>query len=216
MEFLDLSPYRYLPAPMPMVSIGWLGLEHGIQGGDRRPMEPAEVERLLAASTHTVSVTMGRHECEFCPEASAFQGNGEYHYYVADGEVYAAPVMLPHYVRDHGYRLPEEFRKALGATGRLAWDDRAELLCRMLADDSRDHVERSRAISDLARWQDPRALRALLAAAADPEFAGIAGTEIGEALAFLIGCDFAADLNVDDLPADVQYGISLHRPPPSP
>lgn len=210
MEFLDLTPYRYLPTPLPMVSLGWLGPEHGIQGSDRKPMEAAEIERLLTASTHPVALTLGWHDCEFCPEGTAFQGNGEYHYYLSNGDVYAAPAMLLHYVQEHGYRLPEEFREALGRTGELAWDDRAEHLRRILADRTADIVDRDRAITDLANWRDPRAYQALLATFEDQELVDMLSPQIGQSLKFFLGCDFAADLDVDGLPPGVKYGIDLH------
>ncbi len=209
MEFLDLSPYQYLSSPTPMRSLGWLGREHGVQGRARRPMTKVDLRQFWAASSRVVSLTLGSHECDLCANETASRGNGEYHYYLANGDVYAAPMMIRHYILDHGYRLPEAFRNGLDGTTELAWDNRAELLCEVLADDSRDPDLRCQAIADLPHWLDSRAFQALLGATRDKQLVDIVGDEIGRSLVPFLSCDFAAELNAGDLPDIVKYGLGL-------
>ena len=115
MEYVDLSPFTYWDSVIPMAAIGWLDDEYGIQGGDRPAMTEADVERLTAASWRMTNMSLGFHECELCDLSPYFRGNGEYHYYLSDGITYAAPMMLLHYVEEHGYRTPVVFRSALRA-----------------------------------------------------------------------------------------------------
>lgn len=172
-------------------------------------MTEADLKRLSVASSRPVSLALGFHECEFCPEKSAFRGNGEYHYYLSNGDVFAAPTMILHYLQEHDYRLPEEFREGLGAIAELSWDGRAERLCEVLADDSQDIDFRCLAITDLPHWRDPRAFQALLHATQDEELVEIVGHEIGRSLAPYLGCSFAARLDPTDLPDIVKLGMGL-------
>ena len=85
-------------------------------------MTKADLERLRAASCRVASLTLGRHECEFCPENSTYKRNGEYRYCIRNGEIYSAPVMILRYIEMHGYRLPEVFLEHLKEVGGLVWD----------------------------------------------------------------------------------------------
>lgn len=78
------------------------------------------------------SMTLGVHECEFCPYESAYEGNGEFRYYLRNGETYSAPMMVLHYMEAHGYRPPLVFREGLAETGDLLWDVRAQRLTDVL------------------------------------------------------------------------------------
>ncbi|WP_238015346.1 hypothetical protein KZZ52_01550 [Dactylosporangium sp. AC04546] len=211
MEYLDLSPYTYYKFPLGMRNIGWLGGTHGLQSADAPAMTNADLERLRATSRNLSSVMLGRHQCEWCPSHTASEGNGEYHYYAPDGEVYAAPAMIVHYVEEHGYRPPEVFLESLRVTEELAWDWRAERLATVLLDESEDLAFRALTIADLAHWKHPHALDALLRAARDQELADVAGDQIGWALGPFLSCDFAPDLRVEDFPDMVRYGIDEVR-----
>ncbi|WP_460068210.1 DUF7919 family protein [Streptomyces sp. YKOK-I1] len=178
MEYLDLSPYEYARFPLPLRCIGWLGREHGVQGGAEHPLSIAELTRLKAASQRLGSVTLGVHECDFCPEESAFEGNGEFRYYLRNGETYSAPMMMLHYIEVHDYRPPLVFREGLAKTRDLPWDGRAQRLSDLLRDESEDFDSRCEAVIDLANWPDARALSALEQAAADEELADIVGEQI--------------------------------------
>jgi hypothetical protein len=207
MEFADLSKYEYFRSPLPMRSLGWLGREEGVQGGGEPPMNALDLRRIQAASSRLSNLTLGFHECDFCPEEAAFRGNGEYHYYLSNGDVYAAPALILHYLEEHGYRLPTEFRRGLHATTELAWDGRAELLCDILADRSEDDDSRCLAVTDLENWRSPPALEALVRAIRDEDLVEIIGHEIGRSLVPYLDCDFASDLIPADLPDIVKYGM---------
>lgn len=187
MEYRDLSPYEYAPFPLPLRCIGWLGREHGVQGEQEPPMTTAEFTRLKAASQRLGSVMLGVHECEFCPEGSAFEGTGEYRYYLGNGETYSAPMMVLHYIEAHGYRPPLVFREGLAETGDLPWDSRAQRLSEILLDVSQNFDFRYEATIDLANWPDARALDALERATADEELAEIAGEEIHRSRELILG-----------------------------
>ncbi|MGC5329189.1 HEAT repeat domain-containing protein [Micromonospora sp. DT62] len=204
MEYLDLSPYDYLGFPLPMRAVGWLGRRHGVQGASATPMTGAQLERLRAASQRLGSITLGWHDCDFC---GAFKGNGEYRYYLPDGKIYAAPMMILHYVEEHGYRPPRELCDGLQAAERPRWDWRAERLHAVLLDQSGDPDLRCQAAVDLANWNDPRALDALRRAAHDEELADVAGDEIGRSLAAFMDRGLARDLPTEDLHVMVRYGI---------
>jgi hypothetical protein len=203
-EYPDLSPYTYYAFPLPMRNIGWLGRTHGIPG----PALGGADQRLVRAASRRFSqVMLGWHRCEWCPEDTAAQGNGEHHYYAPGGEVYAAPMMLPHYIEHHGYRPPEVFLDALRHTAAPVWDRRAERLATLLTDGSEDLVLRCAGITDLAHWKHPRALEALLCAARDAELADIAGGDVGTSLAEFVACDFAPDLCAEPFPELVRWGL---------
>ncbi|MFI1524233.1 DUF7919 family protein [Kitasatospora cineracea] len=207
MEYLDLSPYEYRKFPIPMRSVGWLGPKYGVQGINSSPAVAADVKRLASVSRRLGSVMLGTHECEFCPEASAFEGNGEYRYYSQDGEVYSAPMMILHYIKEHGYSPPREFLENLRVDRRLDWDWRADNFVNILLDGSEDLDFRCEAIIDLANWEDVRSLDALKLATRDEELVDVAGDEIGRSLALLLPCKFASDIRVEDFPEAVRFGI---------
>ena len=203
-EYLDLSPYDYLGCPLPMLAVGWLGHRYGVQGA-ATPMTGAELERLKTASRRLGSRTLGWHDCDFC---SDFRGNGEYRYYLPSGEIYAAPMMIVHYVEAHGYRPPRELLDGLQTAGQLRWDWRAEHLHSVLLDQSADFDFRCEAAVDLANWKDPRALEALRRAAHDADLVDVAGDEIGRSLAAFMNCGLAGDLRADDMHDMVRYGMN--------
>jgi hypothetical protein len=190
-----------------MRSVGWLGTEHGLQGGDGRTMESADLRRLRNASSMLVGLTLGWHECEFCPTDSEIKGNGEYRYYARTGAVYCAPTMVWHYVEKHGYRLPEEFLESLKGIGGLVWDWRAERLTAALLDESAHLDHRCAAVSDLVNWADSRALEALAQVTRDEELVDVAGYEIGLSLGILLAGGPSDDLHRGDLPGEVRRGI---------
>ncbi|MFG2046239.1 hypothetical protein ACGFIW_02255 [Micromonospora sp. NPDC048935] len=210
MEYLDLSPYEYRTFPLPMRSVGWLGCKYGVQGVGASKVTRYESELLISASWRLSSLTLGTHECEFCREGPVFEGNGEYHYYTQAGDVYSAPMMILHYVEEHGYHPPEAFLKGLADTNTLVWDWRSERLAGLLLDESEDLDMRCEAIVDLANWKDPRALEALVYAARDDELSDVAGDEIGRSLGGFLGVGFAKDIRVDSFPDLVRFGIQQY------
>lgn len=187
MEYRDLSPYAFLPHPMQMKNVGWLGPHHGVQSVGKPTI--SDLALLRAASQRRVGLTLGWHECEFCPEETAAQGNGEYRYYTVGGEVYVAPVMILHYAVEHDYLPPRSFLDDLAVAGELRWDRRADLLAEVALDGNTDLELRGQAVTDLAFWEDSRGLEVGLRLAQDEEFADCAGDRIG----FLIGVSSRAE-----------------------
>ncbi|MEV0136432.1 hypothetical protein AB0H83_49420 [Dactylosporangium sp. NPDC050688] len=213
MEYLDLTPYKYFSFPLPMLTVGWLGAGHGAQDSGAPPMTAADLRTLRAASRRRGMITLGWHSCDFCPRVEDWlegsrSGNGEYHYYGRDGNTYAAPVMIMHYVEVHAYRLPLQVRQALTTPGELPWDGRAERLAEVLLAPSADMEWRAEAAIDLAHWHDPRALAALRQAAYDEELISIAGHDVGISIGMLLSFDFASGLRTEDLPLVVREGIT--------
>lgn len=116
--FADLTPYAYFPASPYCVqhdalNVGWLS-----KGA---PFESGEVQDGFVAALRqleVVNLCRGSHRCEFCEHSPGVlerekAGNGEIRVTGADGTVYAAPVLIAHYVEAHGYRPPQAFIDAV-------------------------------------------------------------------------------------------------------
>jgi hypothetical protein len=124
--FPDLSPYAYSHHAQPgVVHVGWLDGVHEYPKGKVPEHLVAEMARLSMSPTE---LYRGFHVCELCrvpknlkqagdkawwewarPRAS----NGEIR--VRRGEVtYAAPVLIVHYIEEHGYLPPQEYLQAIG------------------------------------------------------------------------------------------------------
>ncbi len=209
-ECLDLSPYEYMEFPIPLVCVGWLGKENGIQRWNHPAMSREVVDAFERASRRVVSRTLGEHECEFCVDGLTAVGNGEYRYYAHDGLTYTAPVLIKHYVHDHGYRLPAPLQKSLLDTRPLPWDPRAERLAALVSDPTEDVIARCWAVADLAHWPDRRALDALEFAVLDEELVDLTGREIGRSLSEVLSGMPGQDLSMpeNDLPLEVRAGLA--------
>jgi hypothetical protein len=107
--FADLTPYTYLEhddAPeLPVVNVGWLDAEHAFPKGQAPDHLVAGLAR---RAEHPDQLTRGYHYCELCQEA---RGNGEIRVR-DDTRIYAAPTLVVHYITEHGYLPPEDFRAA--------------------------------------------------------------------------------------------------------
>ena len=126
----DGSGYRYLPELVDgSVNIGWLDVSADFTRGD----VPDEfVERLVELCRDPVNLTRGWHRCNLCPPPRELAppepvmvssprgdypvGHGEIRVEGPNGIRYAAPDMIVHYVRHHGYRPPDEFVEAVVRT----------------------------------------------------------------------------------------------------
>jgi adenosylhomocysteine nucleosidase len=118
----DLSTYNYGPFsnehPDPkLLAVGWLDRSIPYnEGFVRRDL----VRRLLKLAAKPVNLTRGFHICEYC-EASwsardkdrCARGNGEIRVKGINGTVYAAPVLICHYIQAHNYRPPDGFLEAV-------------------------------------------------------------------------------------------------------
>lgn len=122
MNFDDLTPYSYGAAPgNGALNIGWLAT------GTAFPQVSSHdlnfVERLWRFCKVSVGQTRGLHECEFCrsPKANEARrdgeelllGSAEIRVFSKEGQCYAAPNLIYHYVVDHNYSPPPEFVQAV-------------------------------------------------------------------------------------------------------
>jgi hypothetical protein len=121
--FEDLSDYVYHPAGCRpgTRTVGWLEPGHEFD-----KMLPTN-ELLDAIWEHCkVSVVQmrGIHECQFCVPTKTvlasrkdglrrLLGTSEIRVFSADGDIYAAPSLVYHYVHTHHYKPPDEFIRAL-------------------------------------------------------------------------------------------------------
>ncbi|WP_394616711.1 hypothetical protein JNUCC0626_44960 [Lentzea sp. JNUCC 0626] len=116
-HYPDLSPYEYLPHRAPMVNVGWLDPAHEFPTG---PAPDGLVAKLRRLSRKPRNLARGFHWCGFCEDGDQFDdlplGNGEIHV-TAGGVRYSAPVLVAHYVRDHGYLPPQVFVDAVLGRG---------------------------------------------------------------------------------------------------
>jgi hypothetical protein len=122
MYFADLQPYTCFTGKRSgytALAVGWLDSLFPYTIG---PTPPAFQERLREHCACGVHAPMlGFHECDFCGKSHIFleygskkvmTNNGEI--WILDGNiVYAAPVMIHHYVTDHNYRPPQVFIDAV-------------------------------------------------------------------------------------------------------
>ncbi len=126
MHFPDLSPYSYArdSIEVGVYTVGWLAAAHDYARG---PCPEGLLARIDALAQSPVNLFRGSHLCDFCPppetevrNGMAFikplperMGNGEIRVVGRDGAVYAAPVMIAHYIREHGYLPPRQFIDAV-------------------------------------------------------------------------------------------------------
>ncbi|WUS99422.1 hypothetical protein OHA46_23300 [Streptomyces sp. NBC_00708] len=122
--YRDLSVYTYSNSVIPKLNVGWLGRCHSFAKGSTDP----EVMDVLAFQVMMPrSRGRGRYPCYFCATfrirgvvASAeidgveyHLGSAEIHAFSRDGDIFAAPDLIYHYIGSHGYRPPDEFMLAL-------------------------------------------------------------------------------------------------------
>jgi hypothetical protein len=117
--FEDLTPYTYFhpEGDSPgTVNIGWLERGHPFPTGRTTAKFRAKLAQLCE---RRVNQTRGFHACTFCKGRDRPHSSAEMRV-AGNGRVYAAPLLVHHYVEAHGYRPPDEFIEAV-----LAWDESA-------------------------------------------------------------------------------------------
>lgn len=121
MYFKDLTKYEYRTKENSL-NIGWLQEGHSFDKGD----VPAEfIAKLWTYLRYPTQVCRGFHVCDLCenPEKSVpiveYKGQKrEVGYYEIrvwgkNGNMYAAPSLILHYILQHGYKPPQEFIDAV-------------------------------------------------------------------------------------------------------
>ena len=120
--YKDLSEYSYHGGAFyrhGTQNVGWLGLEHKFEQA-----KPADeiLDKLWDFCKISVAQMRGIHECEFCRGDSYFVerngeklllGSSEIRVFSRDGDIYAAPTLIYHYMTSHNYSPPDEFIRAL-------------------------------------------------------------------------------------------------------
>ena len=133
--FPDLAPYSYGHDSHPgVVHVGWLD---GIHPFPKGHVASQLIEKMKGLATKPVELYRGKHLCEVCvqpkdiiktfipnrvkvldPEgqwmkwADSRSSNGEIRV-LSDGITYAAPVLIVHYIEEHGYLPPAQFLEAI-------------------------------------------------------------------------------------------------------
>jgi hypothetical protein len=132
--------YGVLPEKLPILAVGWLGDSLPSEGD----VEPKCIDQLWQANAEERTIidgTMGWHNCELCDgehswypdkkvgpvldwrgEKARVRGYGHFLIRTAKN-IYMAPVLILHYILDHGYKPPDDFIEAVIAGKCLSMDD---------------------------------------------------------------------------------------------
>lgn len=119
-HFADLSEYEYASGCPPGVkNVGWLDAKHAFP---RASLETGLLDAVWAFCKISVLDTRGKHYCEFCQAPTWDRteygteclslGGAEIRVFGLDGQVYAAPNLIFHYMAAHCYDPPQEFKRA--------------------------------------------------------------------------------------------------------
>ena len=118
-----------LPEGSTLLAVGWLGNSVKSSGTVSEQVVEELIEAYLTKAFFSDG-TAGWHDCELCPGPEAWYSDGKIgpviswgsqrirlyghgHHLLRHGSViYIAPVLILHYILDHGYRPPEEFLAA--------------------------------------------------------------------------------------------------------
>jgi hypothetical protein len=139
--FKDLSEYAYGDPTFSRSgtkTVGWLGRDHDFP--TKLPSDDI-LDLLWVFCSTSVALTRGAHDCEFCPSGSAyfaerngqrlFLGAAEIRVFSEQGQIYAAPTLIYHYVQVHHYLPPDKFLEALRKGPRPPNSDYFECLERL-------------------------------------------------------------------------------------
>lgn len=119
--FADLSPYEFFRFGKPMsLNVGWLDAAQEFATGS---VDAEIVTRLEQISCYSVNQTRGLHPCNICSsdmsliyklkDRKLLLGDAEIRVFSAEGEIFAAPTMLLHYITVHNYLPPPSFLNAV-------------------------------------------------------------------------------------------------------
>src|SRR5262249_33821693 len=121
--YADLTQYTYHDSEFyrpGTKNIGWLSAGHEFE-----KTEPSEevLEALWNFCRVSVAQMRGGHLCACCPPPellgterrgeTLLLGTSEIRVFSESGEIYAAPTLIYHYVKEHHYQPPAQFVRAL-------------------------------------------------------------------------------------------------------
>jgi hypothetical protein len=129
MHYPDLSNYTYyLKKPVASVqNVGWLDAAYDFDKGLVAEGFLEKLEAIISSAGSLdahVNKIRGVHPCSVCGEKGPFEIGannvvlGASELWIPDvetGRYWAAPSLIYHYVKDHGYRPPEKFVEAVMA-----------------------------------------------------------------------------------------------------
>ena len=106
--FKDLSICDYsFPKEGKIKAVGYLSKDKSFEKGE---VDPKIIEKL---ESHKPGIkTMGYHHCEFCDDKNA-KCCSEILVVNKQGQIYEAPSLITHYIKDHNYLPPKEFLDAI-------------------------------------------------------------------------------------------------------
>ena len=121
--FIDLTTYTYGAtegSEASTLNVGWLS---GSASFLTASPDPQFVSRLWRFCKVSIGQTRGLHECEICRSREAntakrddeqlLLGSAEIRVLSEQGQIFAAPNLIYHYVVDHNYAPPQEFVRAI-------------------------------------------------------------------------------------------------------
>ncbi len=126
-HFEDLTPSSYGGGEQDenVLNVGWFSANESFRKGELTERFILELSKLVE---EPVNLYRGVHYCEFCPPPEFEKipdriisrvvkycpnGNGEIRVNGRSGIIYVAPVLIYHYVKEHGYLPPKEFVNAV-------------------------------------------------------------------------------------------------------
>ena len=125
-HFPDLSSYSYGHRPQPgVVHVGWLDDKHNYPKGR---VAGHVIKKLKQLATRPTELYRGFHICELCSHPKGILAEQDWEWAKSrssNGEIrvtlgmttYAAPVLIVHYIQEHGYLPPVEFLRAVVGPG---------------------------------------------------------------------------------------------------
>ena len=127
-RFPASCPYGSSPDGDAAIAVGWLDDAHTFPAGS---VPDGFLAALRDLGAQEVNVMRGVHPCVFCPKphdqreprpwiyarsdsaGEYLLGHGEIHVRGIDGQLFAAPTLIVHYVEAHHYRPPHAFVDAV-------------------------------------------------------------------------------------------------------
>jgi hypothetical protein len=115
--YKDLGRCHYFDGEgfQPSCAVGWLERGHSYDTGEFDGQLFSALSDLAMSPWEPIMV-MGYHACTLCEDSAGFADSkkGIHNLFIpGEGVLFVAPELILHYMRDHRYKPPEEFRQAV-------------------------------------------------------------------------------------------------------